>query len=438
MKDLEEDQLNRYLDGEATPEETAHLLEWAGKSDTNAKLFAEAMLQEQLAAELYQEGQIPEVRTARHKWPSWTAPLAIAALLVLSFTLSGLWPGKQPQPNGFAWLGQSVGARWSDGQAVETGQWVGAEKLELESGLVRLDFRSGVNMSVEGPAKLWVKDAMNVYFESGVATFHVPDGAEGFTVGTEDGEVVDLGTAFGISTRSEGRTEVAVFEGEVEVHGQRVKEGNTVRASKDKPLLESSFDTSAFRNTWPVTSGVLQTTGRLRFVSPGPDFVPGKFEDNEHMTVFLERRKTVTSAPIQVDLSDPGEFRKLRLTAGPVIPAGMTVNSYLIQLDPVGLLEKKDPDKRQARGQITFSRPILGLIASGKKLLATDAALGHPKGDYGNLPRGIEPPKENASSGKDSLVLAADQRTLVLNFSAGSAVDQIRVLVEAGETDLKL
>ena len=60
--------------------------------------------------------------------------------------------------------------------------------------------------------------------------------------------------------------------------------------------------------------------------------------------------------------------------------------------------------------------------------------LGDPDADYGKLLRhGIEAPRKDQTGkpGRDILVLAADRRTLILNFSAGSAVDQIRVLVEA-------
>ena len=275
---------------------------------------------------------------------------------------------------------------------------------------------------------------MNVFFESGVSSFHIPDAAKGFTVDTADAEVVDLGTAFGLVTGGDGETSVAVFEGEVEVEGQLVREGEAVQSGESslpEPLI---YDTSRFDRTWPITSGVLQTTGMMKFVSPGPGFVPGRFEDDDHITVFLERREVITSGPVEVDLVDPGEYRRLRRQSGPEIGAGTTVRSYLLQLDPVGFLDKWDGDKPRVEGQITFDRPILGIVAASRKLLATDSMLGHSDGDYGSLPRGLEPPRQTLETaeaeGKDVLILAADRRTLILNIAAGSAVDQIRVLVE--------
>jgi len=71
---------------------------------------------------------------------------------------------------------------------------------------------------------------------------------------------------------------------------------------------------------------------------------------------------------------------------------------------------------------------IVGLIASQRNLSETDALFGDPDGDYGDLARGVEP-SPNDRDGKDAVILAADQRTLILNLAAASAVDQIRVLV---------
>lgn len=360
-----------------------------------------------------------------------TAALAMVSVLALVGTLVFL-PNKAQAE--FAVVSQAVGARWPDGDSVRPNRAVGAGMMEIAVGLIRIDFSSGASMTVEAPAKFEVRSSMEVFFERGIATFQVPGSAKGFRVETADAEVIDLGTAFGLARIPGEKTDVCVFEGEVEVSGKLLKEGEAVQVRSGSGVEPQVFETSQFENAWPVTSGVLQTTGMMRFVSPGPGFVPGKFEDNEHITVFLERRQTRINHPVPVDLTDPGEFRRLRRKDGPMVSTGVEVRSYLIQLDPVGLLEKYDGDKPRVQGQITFDRPIVGLIASGRKLLETDAALGHPRGDYGSLPRGLEPPRadtvEAESEGKDIVILAADQRTLILNFAAGSAVDHLRVLVE--------
>ena len=58
-------------------------------------------------------------------------------------------------------------------------------------------------------------------------------------------------------------------------------------------------------------------------------------------------------------------------------------------------------------GQITFDRPILGLIGGTTLLNSTDEQLGHPLGDYGDTQRGIEPtrPDDLTDSGRDNVTL---------------------------------
>ena len=52
-----------------------------------------------------------------------------------------------------------------------------------------------------------------------------------------------------------------------------------------------------------------------------------------------------------------------------------------MQLDPIGRLRKKPENRARVIGQITFDRPIIGLIGGTSKLRATDRLLGHPRGD---------------------------------------------------------
>ena len=71
----------------------------------------------------------------------------------------------------------------------------------------------------------------------------------------------------------QGATEVAVFEGEVEVElpdpvesrkGKRlITHGNSVRTEAGaKEISDTLYDVSKFRKTWPVTAGTWATTSR--------------------------------------------------------------------------------------------------------------------------------------------------------------------------------
>ena len=430
MKSDREQQVSVYLSGELSNDQRASLFTWVGESAAHADHFAQACALDQLTQELFAEGRVSLAAGGRHRSSSlkrW--PLVAAAVVLVSLTLIGLFlPTQDPS---FARISQSVAARGDDGKVIVANRRTGAETIRLQQGLLRIDFDNGASMTVEGPAKVELRDLTHAYLHFGVATIHVPESAHGFTVDTADAEVVDLGTAFGLARDQDGRTHVCVFEGEVEVDGQRVGEGEAVQTGGKAALEHRNFETTRYEKAWPLTAGVLQTTGMMRVVPPGPGLVPGAYEDSSRFVVFLERQHALLEQDLTVDLADPGEFRRLRRQAGPQIAAGTAVRSYLLQLDPVGQLPKNDPGKSRVNGQITFDRPILGVIAGNDKLLATDVLLGHPQGNYGHLPRGAEPPKQKhlELEGRDIVILAADQRTLILNMAAGSAVDQLRVLI---------
>ncbi len=319
----------------------------------------------------------------------------------------------------------------------QEGALIGPDTLQLKLGLARLNFANGVSVALQGPAKFEVVSGNQVRLHSGILTAHVPESAIGFRIETPALQVVDLGTAFGVSVGSDGLTNVSVFEGEVEVDAQaetsggvpsqRIVEGQAIRAARTSTTIETvDFETEPFEQAWPINSGVLQTTGVMKFVSPGPDFVPGRFEDSEHIVVFPERRSVLLDSSLRVDVLEPGEYRRLRDQPPLSLTTGKRVRSYLLQLNP------SDRNRTMVMGQITFDRPILGLIASSRKLAESDSVLGHAEGIYEQNRRGIEAPRKDppGKPDRDTVILAADKRTLILNLGAGSALDQIRVIVD--------
>ena len=360
--------------------------------------------------------------------------LAVAAALVLVAGIASLLLPSKP----IAVVAQVVGAYSGEGEAFAIGKPVMRGRLEISRGLLRLDFRNGARITVEGPAQVEVLDEMRMVLHRGVVTATIPESAIGFVVDTAAAQVVDLGTSFGVSVSAEGLTEVCVFEGEVEVSKQAdatphlLLEGEAVQASETSETIDSvAFETAQFENAWPVNAGVLQTTGSLRFVSPGPDFHPGNFEDNEHIVVFPERRGFVPEESVRVDMIDPGEYARSRYREKPILPTGVRLTSYLLQLDAYP--EGKNPNRRRSvRGQITFAKPIAGVITMDRLLKESEAVFGIPNVAYPSA-RTIEPrPEGDKRPGFDSLVLAADRRTLFIELQENPGhLDQVRVLVEA-------
>ena len=95
-------------------------------------------------------------------------------------------------------------------------------ELNLESGLVQIEFFSGATMVLEGPAVIEVKSAMEVAALSGKMHVQAPETAQGFIVDTGKMQVHDLGTEFAIDMNKPS-PEVHVLDGEVEIHHDQQK-----------------------------------------------------------------------------------------------------------------------------------------------------------------------------------------------------------------------
>ena len=450
--------IQEMLDGILDDDQRVELLKRVESDDAARKLYLDQIathtaLQAVLADCLPQRAGVPGAVDNRtrstvalnSRWPAIASMSATIMLLMCG--IGYLWIRSQNPPIAqsvdtphVAVITQAVGAYDIDGVAIRSGQHVKPSQLSIDRGLVRLDFVNGATVAVEGPAKIEVVDETRVVLLGGVITATIPESAIGFVVDTGTARVVDLGTAFGVSVGDDGTTDVCVFEGEVTVRrkgssaGQPalVREGEAVRASESSPTVDSAdYEVAAFENAWPVNSGVLQTTGSIRFVSPGPDFHPGKYEDNEHIVVFPEGHAVTPDESIRVDMVDPGEYVKSQYREKRTLPSGRRVTSYLLQFDafPTGPFPNR---KRSVRGQITFANRIVGVISAARLLKESEVVFGNPDVSYPS-PRAVEPrPEGNERPGFDSVILAADQRTLILDLKvAPQKLDQLRVLVEA-------
>ena len=375
----------------------------------------------------------------RKKWMALTIGVATAACLMLvAGTIYHFRTSQSP-----AVIAETVGAYSDSGVPYASGETLHSGPLTVSRGIVRLDFSSGARVAVEGPAQLELVDEMRLVLHRGVVTATVPESASGFVIDTDSAHVVDLGTAFGVSVSDAGLTDVCVFEGEVEVSApptapnsmtpQLLKEGEAIRSSKASNSIDSVvFEASQFENAWPMSSGVLQTTGAIRFVSPGPGFHPGNYQDNEHIVVFPEREGVLPRENVRVDMVDPGVYAKSPYREKRLLATGQRITSYLLQLD--AFPEGKNPGRRRSvSGQITFANPIVGVITMDRLLRESEVIFGVPGVAYPS-PRTIEPrPEGDQRRGFDSLVLAADRRTLFVELQENPGhLDQVRVLIEAG------
>lgn len=147
----------------------------------------------------------------------WWGAAALTAVVALGF-LSGVWlrPSRPSIPAAF--LAASSSAQWAEGLPAPTeGEPLPAQPLRLVSGKVRVDFYSGAQIWLEGPAEIRLMSPLALELQSGRLRARVPEAARGFTIHTENLTVVDHGTEFGVAVAKGRPSEVHVFEGRVEV-----------------------------------------------------------------------------------------------------------------------------------------------------------------------------------------------------------------------------
>lgn len=123
----------------------------------------------------------------------------------------------QASRNGVAVLTKLVDAQWeTDAAGLQLGKPLSLGTLKLASGHAQIEFYCGATVILEGPASFDLLATDRGFCHFGKLRAHVPARAKGFTIGTAKGEVIDLGTEFGLSVSVKGPSELHVIDGEVD------------------------------------------------------------------------------------------------------------------------------------------------------------------------------------------------------------------------------
>lgn len=355
--------------------------------------------------------------------------LAIAAVLALAILP---FVNEKPAPTG-----PEVAAMIemdSEGEHIQTKPVHAGNLIEMSTGLVRLDFDNGAVIAIEAPAKFTVVSKMEILLESGRLNGWCPGTAHGFKVRTRSASLKDLGTSFGISVDETGKSEFMVLDGLVEVQrgGEKVRlaEGAAIESDTNDPMKAVSFDPSGFRNTWPLSLGILSTRGAVVPADPDVSEKLLKLEDDNHVLVIPERREIPFRLPIKAELVDSGTIPEgrngnLNPPVHEIQPVpGKLLSSFIMRYNPVGVFY----EERFLRfeGEVTFDRPVLAIACQEAQLSDGDRvfATGEWTGPY----RGIETVQR--LNPPDSVTLSEDRRTVKVIFYAGQSTDDIRVILE--------
>ena len=146
--------------------------------------------------------------------------LAYAAVVALSGSLIFTWLNKAP----IALIQDEANAIFAEGTSPRDGK-LESKSYYLISGMIAVEFRNGVSMTVKAPAEFEVVNEFRVRLNHGNIRAFAPVSGHGFIIETSDVDIQDLGTEFGVSVdRDSGDSEVHVFDGQVNVNKLRDKE----------------------------------------------------------------------------------------------------------------------------------------------------------------------------------------------------------------------
>ena len=445
--------LNGSLDSEHQQDELASRLK---ENPEQMQQFVEANIRYQMLCDIVRGTQVEEgvrktparaqtkdrTQGSMAKTVAWTSLAACLLVVVGWFFRAGDRVEISEPFLSVAMIQDSTAGDW------KVGDRLGSQTISIADGIVRLQFDDGVEVTLQGPASYELISPGRTRLHSGLLTGTVPPGAEGFQVDTPTAEVVDLGTVFGIELDAQGIALVSVFDGEVEVtpssnnaainkdKTRLVREGEAIRVTNTYEIQASEFDTVAYEKIWPVSSGIVGSTGAFRFAPPWPRPM-GLIQSDSDIFVLPEGYAQTLDEPLALNVTRKGRCRVVGDFTPGELPPGTRVKSFLLQFNPV---DKRDhtsgppetaPDPTELKrivGDITFDRPVLGLIVRGDDLRSSDLRFSVRGGQVPQKGRALE----LSGTPRDDIVeLSEDRRTVKLDLAAfGFFSDQVRVIVD--------
>ncbi|HEX2746696.1 MAG TPA: FecR domain-containing protein [Verrucomicrobiales bacterium] len=435
----------RWQDGSLTEPEVSVFEQEMMASEEKRKVFAEVQMRSMLMNEIlrrqaYAHGGVTQISSIRSRRSvihrlRWVWP-AVAALLLVGVVALVWRPGRGPSVQGLAVVSFEHVTEWEEGRGPVNGQ-LKEGGYSLTSGTVRLTMAHDATVAtLAGPARFDIVAPGNIRLHEGRLSAQVSNPDAGFTVLTDALTVLDRGTVFGVDVRSDGEALVSVVEGKVDVatpgsqQMERIEQGGRVVAHPKRPRVRqpATDAVSGFEDLWPLTMGVDGQSNLVEFVVPRAKHRWNDYRSDTRLFLMPERQRVKPEGSVSVDIA-PGVplDKKRRDHTGHPLTAPGKVNSYLLFFRPA---EGSPPREEDISGSITFSRPVLGIIADGERLISSDETYGHPRVTYRDKPRrGIEQWKKKAE--RDVVRISRDGRRVYFNLHTTGDPDEFRVLVSA-------
>lgn len=364
--------IDLYFANESTDEQIELLESRLAASDDTRKLFvryssfvsnltfsakSESAAHQSLGAiRSPEQGATPGILPADHPSAgtrsSWlwigtlAASVSLALLVGLGIGYAWLERPSTATPQPLAWLVNAHDCQWEDG--FEPGAEMGMDdQLNIASGVAHLRFSCGADLTIEGPAQLRLLSETSIRLERGKVAVKVPKGFSGFEIFSPQGRILDLGTEFGVAVTQNGKTDVTVFDGEVETFlGDAQSDSVKLRVNESASILKDSIQTTSeilnFVRDVADVAGASEIPSRMPILSElvfdgsasrGIKDIHGKFvgfdsrlsgtgaglqEHDENLEMDLES-KTLKLTTTQSDLNnqvqlETGEYLGFRLS----------------------------------------------------------------------------------------------------------------------------
>ncbi len=246
-------QIARYMEGTLTASEVKDL-ETALQQD--AHLRRQTLEYLNIDSALGEIAALPDSETLRVcEGPEKTRPwslltlVAVAAVLLCVVSVS-LWISNKHQAVTSEVVVKVLQVQEVDlagyTNPIRVGDLLQLSKVNLTQGLLRLKLSTGVQLELMGPLAGHFESPMRLYLSHGRLNADVGKHGKGFTVVTKAGEIIDLGTQFGVDVPEDGQALVSVFSGQVRVEDYGFKsltmergEGLSLRTGKRPRRLTS-------------------------------------------------------------------------------------------------------------------------------------------------------------------------------------------------------
>jgi hypothetical protein len=175
--------------------------------------------------------------------------------------------------------------------------------------------------------------------------------------------------------------------------------------------------------------GSIIVFSNVTVVPPPPSVMAGQLTSDTTMYAFLESTDVLLTSAITSAITIPGTFVCCTTTLNGTIPAGITVDSYLLRYSPATAVTGEPG--RELTAEISFSpgETIVGIIVGSTHIATTDSMFGAPGTSY--------PPQSYQLGGLetgDEVILANNMETVFVNFHvAPNQMDMIRILTQTPE-----